>query len=146
MRPSSGTQWDVRKGGPAQDDSRCSGPSAWLDGGAHYRAGQKARVVFPDDGSRSGEWSLTSFETVLLHCIVAAVLSARVFKKLLVNLCTAALIVKMEENKRHFQCITLYYFKKGRNATETQKKMYAVYGEGAVTECVTVVYEVPGCY
>ena len=27
----------------------------------------------------------------------------------------------------------LYYFKKGKNATET-KKIYAVYGEGAVTD------------
>ena len=27
----------------------------------------------------------------------------------------------------------LYYFKKGKNVTETQKKMCAVYGEGAVT-------------
>ena len=28
----------------------------------------------------------------------------------------------------------LYYFKKGKNATEMQKKMCAVYGEGAVTD------------
>ena len=28
----------------------------------------------------------------------------------------------------------LYYFKKGKNATETQKKICAVYGEGAVTD------------
>ena len=27
----------------------------------------------------------------------------------------------------------LYYFKKGKNATEMQKKICAVYGEGAVT-------------
>ena len=27
----------------------------------------------------------------------------------------------------------LYYFKKGKNATETQKKICAVYGEDAVT-------------
>ena len=26
------------------------------------------------------------------------------------------------------------YFKKGKNATETQKKVWAVYGEGAVTD------------
>ena len=35
--------------------------------------------------------------------------------------------------KQHFWHITLYYFKKGKNATETQKKICAVYGEGAVT-------------
>ena len=30
----------------------------------------------------------------------------------------------------------LYYFKKGKNATETQKKICAMYGEGAVTDQV----------
>ena len=28
----------------------------------------------------------------------------------------------------------VYYFKKGKNATETQEKICAVYGEGAVTD------------
>ena len=28
----------------------------------------------------------------------------------------------------------VYYFKKGKNATEMQKVIYAVYGEGAVTD------------
>ena len=49
------------------------------------------------------------------------------------NFCAAILILKMEENT-HFQHIMLYYFKKSKNATETQKKIYAVYGEGAVTD------------
>ena len=40
----------------------------------------------------------------------------------------------MEENTQHFQYIMLYYFKRGKNATETQKKICAVYGEGAVTD------------
>ena len=35
---------------------------------------------------------------------------------------------------QYFQCIMLYYFKKGKNATETQKQICAVYGEGAVTD------------
>ena len=36
---------------------------------------------------------------------------------------------------RHFQCSMLYYFKKGKNATEMQKKICAVYAaEGAVTD------------
>ena len=39
----------------------------------------------------------------------------------------------MEENT-HFQHIMLYYFKEGKNATEMQKKICAVYGEGAVTD------------
>ena len=40
----------------------------------------------------------------------------------------------IEENTQHFQCIMFYYFKKGKSATETQKKICAVYGEGAVTD------------
>ena len=39
-----------------------------------------------------------------------------------VNFCVAILILKMEENMQHFQYIKLYYFKKGKNATEMQKK------------------------
>ena len=50
------------------------------------------------------------------------------------NFCVAILILKMEENTQHFQYIMLYYFKRGKNATETQKKICAVYGEGAVTD------------
>ena len=37
------------------------------------------------------------------------------------------------EEKQHFQHFMLY-FKKGKNATETQKMICAVYGEGAVTD------------
>ena len=37
----------------------------------------------------------------------------------------------MEEDMQCFWCIMLYYFK---NATEIQKKICAVYGEGAVTD------------
>ena len=41
----------------------------------------------------------------------------------------------MEEKKQHFQHIMLYYFKKGKNATEMQKKkICALYGEGAVID------------
>ena len=48
--------------------------------------------------------------------------------------CVAILILKMEEKKQHFQHIVLYYFKKGKNATETHRKICAVYGDGAVTD------------
>ena len=37
-------------------------------------------------------------------------------------------------NRQHFCHIMLYYFMKGKNATEIQKKTCAVYGEGAVTD------------
>ena len=53
------------------------------------------------------------------------------------NFCVAILILKMEEKKQHFWHIMLYYSKKGKDTTKTQKKICAVYGEGAVTdECV----------
>ena len=50
----------------------------------------------------------------------------------LVSFCAPTLILKME-NTQHFQHIMLYYFKKGKNATEIQK-ICAVHGEGAVTD------------
>ena len=51
------------------------------------------------------------------------------------NFCVAILILKMEENLQHFQHIMLYYFKKGKHATEMQKrKNCAMYGEGTVTD------------
>ena len=40
----------------------------------------------------------------------------------------------MEENKQRFQHTMLYYLKKGKNVTEMQEKMCAVYGEGSVTD------------
>ena len=51
----------------------------------------------------------------------------------MVNFCVAILILKMEEKKQHFRPIMLHYFKKSKTTTETQKKIGAVYGEGAVT-------------
>ena len=41
----------------------------------------------------------------------------------------------MEENKQHFWYIMLYYFKKGKNSTDSQKKICAVQGEGADQTC-----------
>ena len=43
-------------------------------------------------------------------------------KSKLVNFCVAILILKIEENMQRFQHIMLYYFKKGKNATEMQKR------------------------
>ena len=40
----------------------------------------------------------------------------------------------MEEDKQHFWYIMLYYFKKVKNATEMQKEICAVYGEGAMID------------
>ena len=52
----------------------------------------------------------------------------------MVNFCVAIFILKIEERKQLFWHILLHYFKKVKNATEMQKKMCAVYGEGAVTD------------
>ena len=46
----------------------------------------------------------------------------------LVDFCVAILILKMEFKKQHFQHIMLYYFQKGKNTTETQKKKKFVQG------------------
>ena len=40
----------------------------------------------------------------------------------------------MEENMQHFQHFMLYYFKKGKNASEMPKQICAAYGEGTVTD------------
>ena len=74
--------------------------------------------------------------TILLDCIVTAVISACLKKNLpkFVNFCAAIFILEMEKDIQHFCCIMLYYFKKGKNATEMQKKICAVYGERAVTD------------
>ena len=66
---------------------------------------------------------------------MTAVISACIKKKLseLVNFCVAISIRKTEEKKQHFWPIMLY-FKTGKNTPEVQKKICAVYGEGAVTD------------
>jgi len=42
----------------------------------------------------------------------------------------------MEENKQYFRCLMLFYFRKGKNATQTRKKKCAVYEEDVVSERV----------
>ena len=68
---------------------------------------------------------LTSLETILLDCIVTAIIPACIKKKKLIKigefLCSH-FNIEDGRKKQHFQHIMLYYFKKGKNATETQKK------------------------
>ena len=52
----------------------------------------------------------------------------------MVNFCVALLILKMEENTQQFWHIMLHYFMKGKNATETQKKICALYGESVMID------------
>ena len=49
-------------------------------------------------------------------------------------LCSHFHIEDGRKKKQHFLHIMLYYFKKGKSTTETNKKICAVYGEGAVTD------------
>ena len=46
----------------------------------------------------------------------------------MVSVCVAILILKMEENTQQFWHIMLNYFKKGKNITEMQEMICAVYG------------------
>ena len=46
----------------------------------------------------------------------------------------AILILKMEENIQDFQCIMLYYFKKGKNTTEMQEKNFVMHWECVVID------------
>ena len=66
---------------------------------------------------------------------MTAVISVCIFFKNLselVTFCAAILILNME--KTCFQHIMLYYVKKGKNATEMQRKICAVYGEVSVSD------------
>ena len=64
----------------------------------------------------------TSLETILVDRIATAVISVCIKKiKIGENFCTAILMLKMEENTQHFQCIKFCYFKKGNNTIEMQK-------------------------
>ena len=66
---------------------------------------------------------LSSNETILLDYIVTAAISVCIKKKTLsklMNFCVAILISKVEENIQHFWHVMLYYFKKGKNTTETR--------------------------
>ena len=40
----------------------------------------------------------------------------------------------MEGKKKTFQHMLLYYFKKGKNSTEVQRKICAMYGKVSVTD------------
>ena len=51
----------------------------------------------------------------------------------LVDFYIAILILKMDEKKQYFCHSMLYYFNKGKNASETQK-IFVVYRKGAVTD------------
>jgi len=40
----------------------------------------------------------------------------------------------MEENKVHFRHLMLFFYQKGKNATQAANKICIVYGEGAIAE------------
>ena len=67
---------------------------------------------------------------------MTAVISACILKKLIKigDFLCSHFNIKDGRKYTTFWHIMLYNFKKGKNATETQKKIYAVYGEGSVTD------------
>ena len=71
----------------------------------------------------------------LLHCIVTVVVSECILKKHQIGefLCSH---FNIEDGRKYTTFLKnyAYYFKKGKNATDTQKKICAMYGEGAVTD------------
>ncbi|EZA52196.1 hypothetical protein X777_08709 [Ooceraea biroi] len=40
----------------------------------------------------------------------------------------------MEENKEHFRHLMLFYYRKGKNASQATNSICSVYGEGALAE------------
>ena len=75
------------------------------------------------------------FETVLLDRIVIIVLSVCILKKTTkIEFLCSHFYIEDKRRKATFWHIMLYYFKKGEKATEMQKKICAICGEGAVTD------------
>ena len=65
------------------------------------------------------------------------------------NFCAAILILKKKDEMSHFQCIMLYYFKKGKNATETHthtRSVQCVEKVLCLIKCVKVIREVSWYY
>ena len=51
-----------------------------------------------------------------------------------VNFCQFYMPLNVEENKVHFRHLMLFFYRKGKNVTQTTNKICAVHGEGAVAE------------
>ena len=87
------------------------------------------------DGSSSASLSLTSLETMLLDCIVAAVIQWAFQNIIRIGgFCAAILILKMEENMLCFWHIMLYYPRKVEMQQVQKKKICTVYGERVVND------------
>ena len=91
----------------------------------------------PYHGSSRAYWSLTSFKTILLDCIVTAVISACTLKNVtkLVNFCVAILI-SMEENMQHFSVLCFIVLRKVKMQLKHKKRLD---DKGSVTERVKSV-------
>ena len=87
---------------------------------------KKFIMFFPYDGSNSAQWSLTSFKTILLDCIVTAVISTCIKEELIKISEFLCIHFNIENGKQYttLQYIMLYYFKKGKNATKMQKQRF----------------------
>ena len=98
-----------------------------------YCGGQKVCLVFSVRGLQQclAIFNFIRNSFVRLYCDSHHI---GIKKSKLVNFCVAISILKIEEDTQHFQRIMLSYFKKRKNATESQKKVCAVYGQDAVTD------------
>ena len=96
----------------------------------------KKVFIFFLSGSSSAQLSLTSFKTILLLYCDSCHISMHLKKTYQIGEFLFSHF-NIEDGRRYatFSAYLYYFqFKKGKTATETQKKTCAVYGEGAVTD------------
>ena len=75
---------------------------------------------------------LKTIEMICVH-IVKDGLQAYL-EKIWLRFCQFYMPLNMEENKVHFRHLMLFFYGKGKNATQAANKICAVYGEGAIAE------------
>ena len=93
---------------------------------------QKFVPLLPLGGVVSQNRTVTNFTCITSISHLKGDILTRSLKEIsswLVVFCDFYDILKMAENKEHFRHIMLYYFRKGKNASQTQKKICAVYGD-----------------
>ena len=69
----------------------------------------KKFIFFPYNGSSSAYLSLTSFKTILLDCIVIAIMSACIKNIKMSEFLANILILKIEESMQHFGYYVLLF-------------------------------------
>ena len=95
----------------------------------------KSFSFFPYNVSSSAQLSLTSFETILLDCVVTAVISACIYKKLakIGEFLCSHFNIEDERKYNIFGVLCFVFSRKVKIQLKCKKKICSVYGEGAVT-------------